>query len=86
LFHGLVPIRGPQILRERFRGPTGEPKGIGAWHGDERMTRALTRVLEGEGRLSLAMGTRHLPVLPGLSTWAYCRSAAKPSSETRGVE
>ena len=75
LFHGLLAVRAAQVVRERRRGPAAEVQGIGAWHGDQRTTRLLTRVLETEGQLSLACAARHLPVLPGLSTWAYCRWA-----------
>jgi hypothetical protein len=77
LFHGLLPVRGAQVLRERFRPPTTIPTGIGAWGGGPRLTKALTAVLGAETRVSLAMGTRHLPHLPGLSTWALCRRATQ---------
>jgi hypothetical protein len=76
LFHGLLPVRGAQVLRERSHPPNGAETGIGAWKGGERLTQVLTAALEAEARVSLAMGTRHLPVLPGLSTWAFCRRAA----------
>jgi len=75
LFHGLLPLRGAQVLRERYRPPSdpGPETGIGAWHGGPVLTRALTAALDAEARVSLAMGIRHLPALPGLSTWALCR-------------
>jgi len=73
LFHGLLPLRGAQVLRERVRPPGDAPVGIGAWQGGPRLTRVVTAALETETRLSLAMGTRRMPLLPGLSTWALCR-------------
>jgi hypothetical protein len=75
LFHGLLPLRGAQVLRERYHPPPdpGPETGIGAWNGGRVLTRALTAALDAEARVSLAMGTRHLPALPGLSTWALCR-------------
>jgi hypothetical protein len=75
LFHGLLPVRGVQVLRERALRPNATETGIGAWKGGERLTRVLTAALDAEAHLSLALGTRHLPVLPGLSTWAFCRRA-----------
>jgi hypothetical protein len=73
LFHGLLAVRGAQVLRERFRPVTDTPTGIGAWEGGARLTKALTAVLDTEARVSLALGTRNLRPLPGLSTWALCR-------------
>jgi hypothetical protein len=73
LFHALLPVRGAQVLQERHRGPAPEQTGIGAWQGDPRVSRLVTAVLDMEARLSLALGTRHMPPLPGLSTWAFCR-------------
>jgi hypothetical protein len=75
LFHALVPVRGAQVLKEHYRGPAPEQSGIGGWQGDERVSRLLVAALDMEARLSLAMGTRHFPVVPGLSTWAFCRRA-----------
>jgi hypothetical protein len=80
LFHALLPVRGAQVLRERHRGPAPEQTGIGAWQGDDRVSRVVTALLDGEARLSLAMGTRQLPVVPGLSTWAFCRRRAEDVS------
>ncbi|HUY22825.1 MAG TPA: methyltransferase domain-containing protein [Acidimicrobiales bacterium] len=85
LFHGLLPARAAQVLRERLRPPhptsTGrvspdgrEPStGIGDWRGGPRLTTALTAVLGADTRVSLALATRRLAPLPGLSTWAFCR-------------
>jgi hypothetical protein len=75
LFHGLLPVRSAQVLRERFRPPTATPTGIGAWGGGARLTKAVTAVLDAETRISLAMATSRFPPLPGLSTWALCRRA-----------
>jgi hypothetical protein len=80
LFHGLLPLRGVQVLRERYRPPSTTPTGIGAWRGGPRLTRALTGVLDADARISLAWGTRHLPPLPGLSTWALCRRTSGGTS------
>jgi hypothetical protein len=77
LFHGLLPVRGAQVLRERYRPPTQTPTGIGAWRGGARLTKVLTAALDAEARISLAMGTRHVAPLPGLSTWALCRGASQ---------
>jgi len=77
LFHGLLPVRAAQVVRERHRPPRERPVGIGAWRGGERVTALLTAVLDADARMSLALGTRHLPVVPGLSTWAFCRRAAE---------
>ncbi|HVA03634.1 MAG TPA: class I SAM-dependent methyltransferase [Acidimicrobiales bacterium] len=77
LFHGLLPLRGLQVIRERYRPPDTPPTGVGAWKGGERLTKALTVALDAETRMSLALGTRHLPVLPGLSTWALCRPSGR---------
>lgn len=80
LFHGLLPLRGAQALRERYRPPTGESTGIGAWQGGARLTKVLTMVLDTEARASLAMATRGLPPVPGLTTWAFCRRPPGGSS------
>ncbi|HLI72820.1 MAG TPA: methyltransferase domain-containing protein [Acidimicrobiales bacterium] len=77
LFHGLLAVRAVQVLRERRRGPSGDPAGIGHWEGAPSRTRMLTRMLEAEGRVSLAAGVHRLPVVPGLSTWAYCRAVGR---------
>jgi hypothetical protein len=73
LFHGLLPARGAQVLRERHRPPSDAAVGIGAWRGGTRLTKALTAVLDAETRISLVLATRHFPPVPGLSTWAFCR-------------
>jgi hypothetical protein len=75
LFHGLLPVRGAQVLAERYRPRPEATVGIGAWNGGERLTSALTAALDAEARLSLGMATRSLPALPGLTSWALCRAA-----------
>lgn len=80
LFHGLLGVRGAQVLRERYRPPAQSPTGIGAWEGGARLTRVLTAALDAEARVSLAMGIRGLPALPGLTTWAFCRRAPQERS------
>jgi Methyltransferase domain len=74
LFHGLLPVRGAQVLVQRYRPQPESTVGIGAWHGGARVTKALTAALDAEARLSLGMATRRLPELPGLTSWALCRA------------
>jgi Methyltransferase domain len=80
LFHGLLPLRGVQAVRERYRPPapstTATATGIGAWEGGARLTKVVTLALETEARGSLALAARSLPSPPGLSTWALCRRRA----------
>ena len=90
LFHGLLPLRAAQLLRQRRSGPPAPPgppdpggpgegpsaEGVGAWGGGPLLTRALTAALGAETRASLALGARHVAV-PGLSTWALCRRAGE---------
>ena len=77
LFHGLLALRGAQVLRERWRPPAPHTVGVGAWRGGPRVTSALTAALDAEARVSLVLGARHLPPLPGLSTWALCRRSSE---------
>lgn len=80
LFHSLLPIRGAQVLKERISNRSRVQQGIGAWHGEESLSRALVRGLELEGRLSVALGKRGLPSPPGLSNWAFCRRFGEAGS------
>lgn len=73
LFHLLLPARAAAVVRERAGRRGDRTEGIGTWSGGPGSTRALTSVLEAEGRLSRAWARRRWPVLPGLSTWALCR-------------
>ncbi len=73
LFHGLLPVRALQVLRERVRPPARTEVGVGAWEGGALLTRLMAGALDADARVSLALGARHLPALPGLSTWALCR-------------
>jgi hypothetical protein len=75
LFHALLPLRAAQVARERHRRPVAQ-RGIGGWQGSERLSRGIVFALELDSALSLFAGERHLPVVPGLSTWAFCRRAA----------
>jgi SAM-dependent methyltransferase len=72
LFHSLLPVRGAQVLLERLRPVNGTPSGIGAWKSRPITTRAVTRALIADGRLSLLLSRRGIS-LPGLSYWALCR-------------
>ncbi len=80
LFHTLLLLRGLQAWRERHRPPSVVPSGIGAWQGGAHLTKAMTMVLGIEARTSLAMASRSLPPLPGLTTWAFCRRASREGS------
>jgi hypothetical protein len=77
VFHALLAVRSAQVLMERRRGTAQPQHGIGAWQGSAARSRRITAVLDAEARVSLAMGARNLPVVPGLSTWAVCRRAAR---------
>ena len=74
-FHSLLPARAASVVVERAGRRRQRSEGIGGWSGSPGTTRALTGLLEAEGRLSLAWSARRWPTLPGLSTWAFCRSA-----------
>jgi len=76
LFHTLLPLRSAMVLRERQRRTHLPQTGLGGWHGSERLSRAIVFALDSETRMSLAMGTRNFPPLPGLSTCALCRRAS----------
>jgi hypothetical protein len=76
LFHSLLAVRGAQVLMERRRGAAKDQHGVGAWQGSAGRSRRITAVLGAEARVSLALGARNLPVVPGLSTWAVCRRRA----------
>jgi hypothetical protein len=72
LFHSLLPVRAAQVGFERLgfvRGSTG----VGSWEGGNLVTRVVSSVLRADTHLSRALGTRSIPVLPGLSYWALCR-------------
>jgi 2-polyprenyl-3-methyl-5-hydroxy-6-metoxy-1,4-benzoquinol methylase len=72
LFASLIPVRTGERLIERARPATSAASGIGGWSGGHVLTSALTRTLSADGRLSLALSERGVP-LPGLSFWAFCR-------------
>ena len=71
LYQSLLFIRGLQALRELVAPPPSS-HGIGAWEGGEVQTKAMTRWLDYEGRLSIEVATRTGFTLPGLSYWAFC--------------
>ncbi|HLX87144.1 MAG TPA: methyltransferase domain-containing protein [Acidimicrobiales bacterium] len=72
-FHMLLPARAAAVVAERAGRHPAKKEGIGGWSGGRGATRALTGVLEAEGRMSLAWARRGWRVLPGLSIWAFCR-------------
>jgi SAM-dependent methyltransferase len=72
LFHTLLPVRVAQIALERVRQVKSLSTGIGDWQGGKIATRAVTRALIMETKLSLTLGLRGLTA-PGLSYWALCR-------------
>lgn len=80
LFHSLLPLRVGQVLLERVRAPKTRSEGIGNWQAGATTTRAVTRALITDGKLSLALSQRGLS-LPGLSYWALCskKSTASPA-------
>jgi hypothetical protein len=82
LFHSLLPLRVGQVLLERARAPKSPSEGIGNWQAGATTTRAITRALITDGKLSLALSQRGLS-LPGLSYWALCstKSPASPAGE-----
>ena len=77
LFHSLLPVRVAQVVSQRARPQTPEgrraPEGIGAWRHGPALTRALVGALRCDTAVSLAMSRRRGPLVPGLSTWAFCR-------------
>jgi SAM-dependent methyltransferase len=77
LFHTLLPVRMAQVAsqRARRRAPDGRrrPEGIGAWRHGPVVTRALVGALGWDTAVSLAVSTRGGPLVPGLSTWVFCR-------------
>ena len=72
LFHSLLPVRLGQKLVERLRPVKSLEAGVGAWQAPALATRAVTRALITDAKLSLLLSRRGLS-LPGLSYWALCR-------------
>jgi hypothetical protein len=76
LFASLVPVRLAQVVAEWLVPPAGEPpSGLATWRGGEVAGRLLSGLLEWDGRLALAL-LRIGVQLPGLSTFAICRTSA----------
>ncbi len=76
LFLSLLSARVGQIAVERLRPVRTRSRGVGDWRGGNVLKSVLTRVLVADGQLCLAAGERGV-ALPGLSTWALCRRAAR---------
>lgn len=81
LFHSLIPVRLGQLLLERVRPVKSLSSGVGDWQGGTATTKAITRALITDAKLSLLLSARGLS-LPGLSYWAICgvKSAASTAS------
>jgi hypothetical protein len=75
LFHSLLAVRGAQVAREWFKKPNKDWVGAGGWSGGPRLTRAVTRALGAESRMSMLLATKAKRTVPGLSYWAFCRRA-----------
>lgn len=71
LFHSLLPVRLGQALMERVRPVKSLSRGIGNWQAGTAATKAVTRALITDAKLSLLLSARGLS-LPGLSYWALC--------------
>jgi hypothetical protein len=81
LFHSLIPVRLGQLLMERVRPVRSLSSGVGDWQGGSAITKAITRALITDAKLSLLLDARGLS-MPGLSYWALCgaKSAASTAS------
>lgn len=76
LFHSLLPVRLGQALLERVRPVKSRSSGVGAWRAGTATTKAVTRALITDAKLSLLLSGRGLS-LPGLSYWALCGAEAR---------
>ncbi len=75
-FTTLLPIRLLQVLVERLVPSAREgASGLATWRGREFTARVLALVLEWDGRAALALLAAGVRV-PGLSTFAICRTSA----------
>jgi hypothetical protein len=79
LFHSLIPVRLGQLLMERVRPVKSLSTGIGAWQGGTATTKAITRALITDAKLSLLLSSRGIS-LPGLSYWALCGAESVAST------
>jgi SAM-dependent methyltransferase len=70
LFHSLLLPRIAQIVGERL-GRRPDQSGVGSWSAGPTVTRAVTRILSAETRLSARLGRLDI-LAPGLSYWALC--------------
>jgi hypothetical protein len=76
LFASLVPVRVLQVVLERLLPPApGAATGVATWEGGTLSARALSAVLEWDGRIGLGLSRVGLRV-PGLSLFAICRKSA----------
>ena len=74
-FTSLVPLRLAQVLRERLGPPSADSSQIAAWNGSAALGRVIEAVLTADGRVGLWLARTGLR-LPGLSTYAVCRTSA----------
>jgi 2-polyprenyl-3-methyl-5-hydroxy-6-metoxy-1,4-benzoquinol methylase len=74
-FASLVPLRLAQVVSERVSPPRADASQVAGWNGSEAVGRVLASVLSVDGRIGLLLGRAGLR-LPGLSTYAVCRTSA----------
>lgn len=75
LFHSLIPLRLPDRLAERLRGPARAQGPSHHWPWGERSARIAEGLLGMDNAVSRASARLRLEV-PGLSCWAVCEKSA----------
>jgi hypothetical protein len=75
-FSSLLPIRILSVLRERVTTATpSRGTGLTSYQGGAGVTAAMTALLKADAGVGLALGQLGIH-LPGLSTYAICRTSA----------
>lgn len=75
-FSSLLPIRVLSVLRERLAAATpSRGTGLTSYQGGAGVTGAMTALLKADAGIGLALGQLGIH-LPGLSTYAICRTSA----------